>query len=237
MNKRKANVSCSNQITHYFGTPAAKKPGGTSLTSQQEDKSTEQRDTSDKLSEPPAVETSSNPVNTDFHLPTIDEFVGSFNECKLKLPSKDQLDKLAGSKKWRAAYRSVWKTEFPWINEVKVDGEVKGILSGVCRERLTDININIDEDLQLKRSGGKFITVPFTKFSDFYEAAKENEFGTKGQLDHCHSKGNLLSVKAIRRKIEQGVIPAPKTTHMNYNYIVEMLLLRKIIPFHLIYSG
>ena len=56
MNKRKANVSGSNQITHYFGTPAAKKPGGTSLTSQQEHKSTEQRDTSDKLSEPPAVE-------------------------------------------------------------------------------------------------------------------------------------------------------------------------------------
>ena len=217
MNKRKANVSGSYQITHYFGTPAAKKPDETSLTLKQEGKSTEQRDTSDKLSEPPAVETSSNPVNTDFHLPTIDEFVGSFNEWKLKLPSKEQLDKLARSKKlkWRAAYRPVWKTEFPWINEVKIDGEVKGIVCGVCRERLADININIDEDLQLKRSGGKVITVPFTKFGDFYEAAKEHEFGNKGRLDHRDSKGNLLNVKAIKRKIEQGVIPAPKTTHMN----------------------
>ena len=178
MNKRKANVSGSNQITHYFGTPAAKTPGGTSLTSQQEDKSTEQKDTSDKLSEPPAVETSSNPVNTDFHLSTIDEFVGSFNEWKLKLPSKEQLDKLARSKKlkWSTAYWPVWKTEFPWINEVKFDGEV----CGVCREHLADININIDEDLQLKRCGGKFITVPFTKFGEFYEAAKEHEFGNKG---------------------------------------------------------
>ena len=103
------------------------KPGATSLASQQEDKSTEQRDTSDKLSAPPAMETSSNPVNTDFHLPTIDEFVRSYNEWKLKLPSKEQLDKLARSKqlKWRAAYRPVWKTEVPWINEVKVDGKVK----------------------------------------------------------------------------------------------------------------
>ena len=142
MNKRKTNVSGSNPITHYFGTPAAKNPGATSLASQQEDKSTEERDTSDELSEPPAVETSSNPVNTDFHLPTIDEFVRSYNEWKLKLPSKEQLDKLARSKqlKWRAAYRPVWKTEVPWINEVKVDGKVKLIMCSVSRERLANIN-------------------------------------------------------------------------------------------------
>ena len=128
------------------------------------------------------METFSNPVNTDFHVPTIDELVGSYNEWKLKLPSKEQPDKLARSKqlKWRAAYRPVWKTEFPWINEVKVDGEVKGIVYSACRECLVDININIDEDLQLKRSRGMFITVPFTKFGDFYEAAKEHELGNKG---------------------------------------------------------
>ena len=119
--------------------------------------------------------------------------------------------------KWRAAYRPVWKTEFPWINEVKVDGEVKGIVCSVYRECLADININIDEDLQLKRSRGKFITVPFTKFGNFYEAAKEHEFGNKGRLDHRDSTGNLLSVKVIRRIMEQRAIPAPKTTHMNYH--------------------
>ena len=125
------------------------------MTSQQEDKSTEQRDTSDKLSEPPAVETSSKPVNTDFHLPTIDEFVGSYNEWKLKLPSKEQRDKLARPKqlKWKAAYRPVWKTEFPRINEVKVDGAVKGIVCSVCRDCLVDINIIIIvvEDLQKEK--------------------------------------------------------------------------------------
>ena len=109
------------------------------------------------------METSFNPVNTDFHLPIIDEFVGSYNKWKLKFPSKEQLDKLARSKqlKWRAAFCPIWKTEFPWINEVKVDGAVKGMVCNVFRGCLGDININTDEDLQSKRSGEKFKTVLF----------------------------------------------------------------------------
>ena len=159
------------------------------------------------------------PVNADLHLPTIEEIKERYDEWKLTVPPKEELDKLARSKqlKWKAGYLEIWKTEFPWMIEVKVDGVVKGVLCGVCRERVNDISIDASKDVQLKKSGGKFITVPFAKFGDLYEAAKVHEFGSKGHLNHRDSQGNPLSINVIRKQIEQGVIQAPKTTHMNYH--------------------
>ena len=82
---------------------------------------------------------------------------------------------------------------------------------------MNNISIDASKDVQLKKSGGKFITVPFAKFGDLYEAAKVHEFRSKGHLNHRDSQGNPLSINVIRKQIEQGVIQTPKTTHMNYH--------------------
>ena len=67
MSKRKVINKGSRSITSFFGPPVAKKQAGTSSK-----EPSEQCDTLNDLPEPVVVEIP-DPVNADFHLPTIEE--------------------------------------------------------------------------------------------------------------------------------------------------------------------
>ena len=87
--------------------------------------------------------------------------VKTYDEWKLKIPAN--IDSLNRSNRmaWNAKYQSVWKKDFPWLIEVKVNNRVVGVLCSVCRDGFCE-----ESKEQLRRSGGKFVTVPFVKFGD-----------------------------------------------------------------------
>ena len=63
--------------------------------------------------------------------------------------------------------------DYPWIEEVRIDREVKGIVCKICRIKANFRSY--DGIQQRRRNNGKFVTVPFTKMGYFYEQARVHE--------------------------------------------------------------
>ena len=149
-------------------------------------------------------------ITTDKNgLPFIEDILKTYNDWKQVPKSKEELEKLGGSKqrKWTATYQGHWKKLFPWLQEIKVDGKVVGVVCSVCRNMSSS---DYDEycTTSINRSKGKFLSVPFVLWGDLVEAAKKHEFG-KTKVNVKVSKINEL-----RKDIFRGKVSIPQTTHL-----------------------
>ena len=103
-------------------------------------------------------------------MPSIEDIIEDYNSWKWEKPTN--IDTLSDSKKkkWNQGYNPNWKRMYPWIEEVKMEGKVVGILCSLCRE---DKNFNSQDGYtQRKRNNGTFVTKPLAKFGSFIEQAR-----------------------------------------------------------------
>ena len=137
-------------------------------------------------------------------VPTIASILGNIDQWRRKAPSSSlsTTRKYALLKKFDRMYIGM----YPWLVEVKEDKEVVGLLCKVCRENFgTDAS-----NMQLKKSGGKWVTVPFVKFGDLMEEAKKHEFGSGIIKVHQNEDPRVL-----RQKVLSGAISGT-TTHLKF---------------------
>ena len=82
-----------------------------------------------------------------------------------------------------------------------------GVLCAVCRE-MNDSEFDSYKFSTHKKSGGKWVTVPFTFWGDFLSSAKKHEFGSK------YEKCNMAEILDLRKKIDKGTAWTPDSLHM-----------------------
>ena len=132
------------------------------------------------------------------------DLVNSYNSLKLELPENYSNLSKSKKRKCKSQYNPKWKKDYPWIEEVRTDSEVRGIVCKICRIK-TNFR-SYDAIQQRRRNNGKFVTVPFTKMGNFYEQARVHEFGTISAVDPVE----------YRKKVCQGTVSIPTTAHTKF---------------------
>ena len=134
-------------------------------------------------------------MNSEFHLKSIEEISENYKDWKLVVP--ENVNELCGSKsrKWKAGYNKNWIADWPWIDVVKVNGEVKGILCKVCRDRASKLT---KADAALVKSREILVNVPLVKFGAFVESARKHEFGHSDTTDAAIKK---YGVKKFQQQV------------------------------------
>ena len=104
-------------------------------------------------------------------------------------------------------FNPIYSKKYPWMLEVKEGEKVVGILCRLCRD-----NYGTEESkLQLKKSRGKWVTVPFVKFGDLAEEARRHEFGNSIPKEHKGTQPNLCGTVRLNHQ----------TTHMKFQLKAE----------------
>ena len=100
-------------------------------------------------------------------LPTTGDLVNSYDSWKMELPDNFSNLSISKQRKWKPQYNPKWKNDYPWVEDVQTDREVKGIVCKICHVR-THFG-SYDGISQRRRYNGKFVTVLFRKKGNFYE--------------------------------------------------------------------
>ena len=101
--------------------------------------------------------------------PSIDDILLQIETWRRK---EDKCDEKSKRRQYaqKKAFDPQYKTKFPWLVEVKHEGETVGLLCSVCRENYG----SPESKAQCARSGGKWISVPFVKFGDVSRRQRMN---------------------------------------------------------------
>ena len=137
-------------------------------------------------------------------VPTIEVIIKKYDEWKLAIPEDIQALHERTRRSWLAKFNVDWNLNFPWIQVVRVNDEVVGILCSFCRSKCA-AGDSLFKCVK-EKSQGKFIEVPFVRFGNFVEAAKAHEFGNT-PVPRC-------GVKKYREQITNGSVDIPNTLHM-----------------------
>ena len=138
-------------------------------------------------------------------VPSIENLLSTYEQWKLVLPENyDQLHNQT-QRSWTAKFMPAWEKLYPWIETLKLNGTVVGIVCKVCRSKKATNDLLFES--VLSKTQGKFIKTPFVRFGNFVEVAKVHEFGSSKIPDKC-------DVVEYRRKIHKGLVELPQTLHI-----------------------
>ena len=144
--------------------------------------------------------------------PSIPSILDKIDEWRRKPPSTP----LSQNRQYASTrgFNPIYNVKYPWMIQVKEEDKVVGLLCSVCRDHYG----SDESDLQMRKSGGKWVKVPFVKFGDLAEEARKHEFGSIPKLH----KGTPPGV--LREKLLRGTISFEhNTTHMRFQMQSETL--------------
>ena len=126
---------------------------------------------------------------------TKDQWIKSDNHKTSNSPHLSRSKMYAKNKK----FDHNWLKIYPWLCPIKDGRTIIGVVCQVCRSSTSEFNV---------KSGGVWVSTPFTNFGKLTEKAKKHEFGTSKQILDCHDP-----VK-FRKEVVDGTRQIPNTDHM-----------------------
>ena len=104
---------------------------------------------------------------------TKDQWIKSDNHKTSNSPHLSRSKMYAKNKK----FDHNWLKIYPWLCPIKDGRTIIGVVCQVCRSSTSEFNV---------KSGGVWVSTPFTNFGKLTEKAKKHEFGTSKQILDCH---------------------------------------------------
>ena len=146
-------------------------------------------------------------------IPSVEHLRSTYDEWKRIPKTNEEMSKLSRSKRleWKMTYTFKhgrnWERQFPWIEFISVNGCVVGALCKTCRG-MSSAEFNDYRMTSMRKSGGKWVTVPFTFWGRLLVSAKKHEFGS------TYEKTTLEEIGPLRKSVEDGTAWIPESNHM-----------------------